>query len=150
MFECLVDELTLFVVQVFETLQPIMNIPIIFSEIDRSVNLDKKGKGKETLPILESSSEIDSPAQEAEEETNCPPDGISSLPIAPTPIGLVPSEDLPLPSTTIRHSTTKYAFDLPAGVEMSECGIFYIGEESLSLNNILIINGKCPVSTLSR
>ena len=100
----------------------------MLSKIDRSINLDKKGKGRAAS---------DEPAT----DDNCPPDGVSDISPAPIPDGV-----LPIAEFSIDHkSTPKYAFGLPAGVTLEECAIFYLGGESLGLNNILMTHGKCIV-----
>ena len=96
------------------------------------MNLDKKGKGRET-PVDE---ETDAP----DGVDRTPADGISDLEPAPTPEGLVPSPDLPLSAPASRIS-----YDLPNGVGIDDCTIFYLGPESLALNNLLMTHGRCPV-----
>lgn len=36
-------------------------------------------------------------------------------------------------------------YSLPENVNVSECTILYVGEESLALNNILMTHSLCPV-----
>ena len=37
------------------------------------------------------------------------------------------------------------SYDLPEGVSLESCSIFFIGEESLTLTNILMVHNKCQV-----
>ncbi|KAG2225349.1 hypothetical protein INT45_005593 [Circinella minor] len=39
------------------------------------------------------------------------------------------------------------SYDLPEGVSLESCSIFFIGEESLTLTNILMVHNKCQVYT---
>jgi diphthamide biosynthesis protein 2 len=105
------------------------------SRIDRQINLDRKGKS----PARPSDDALPS----GEEEDNTPADGVSELLPAPTPEGLVPSTELP---TKPDPPTRRY--ELPEGVEIEDCAIWYLGGESLGLNNLLITHGKCPVRSL--
>lgn len=105
------------------------------SRIDRRVNLDKKGKGR----AHDTTDEAD--RDEADQVDATPADGISDLAPAPTPEGLVPSEMLPS-----NPDPPRVAYDLPPGVgSIQECAIFYIGGESLGLNNLLMTHGRCSV-----
>ncbi|KAI8365398.1 diphthamide biosynthesis protein 2 [Radiomyces spectabilis] len=38
-------------------------------------------------------------------------------------------------------------FELPEGVSIEDCSIFFIGVESLTLTNIIMVHNKCPVYT---
>ncbi|KAI8637193.1 diphthamide biosynthesis protein 2 [Parasitella parasitica] len=38
-------------------------------------------------------------------------------------------------------------FELPEGIPMESCSIFFIGKESLTLTNIMMVHNKCPVFT---
>lgn len=38
-------------------------------------------------------------------------------------------------------------FELPEGIDMESCSIFFIGSESLTLTNIMMVHNKCPVYT---
>ena len=104
----------------------------MLSKIDRSINLDKKGKGRATN-------------DEPTSLDNCPPDGVSDLAPAPIPEGVLPTAEF----IVDQKSTPKYAFGLPDGVQIEDCAIFYLGGESLGLNNILMTNGKCIVRFLA-
>lgn len=117
-----------------------ISLPVILSSIDRQVNLrgDKKGKNRAAPPSPTTTSSP--PSQEEEETNNTPADGISSLSPAPTPEGLIPSMELPTKPTPPRVS-----YDLPQGVEKGDCAIFYLGGESLGLNNLLMTSGGCSV-----
>jgi hypothetical protein len=62
----------------------------------------------------------------------------------------LPDEDepsAPAPPTTIPKSATKY--DLPEGVNVGECAVFWLGGESLALNNLLLTHGRCSVRFIS-
>lgn len=37
-------------------------------------------------------------------------------------------------------------FELPENVSIDTCSIFFVGEESLTLTNIMMVHNKCPVS----
>jgi diphthamide biosynthesis protein 2 len=37
-------------------------------------------------------------------------------------------------------------FELPSGIAIDACSIFFIGKESLTLTNIMMVHNKCPVS----
>ncbi|KAL8292323.1 hypothetical protein RQP46_001789 [Phenoliferia psychrophenolica] len=113
-------------------LQSQMSLPVILRRVDRQMNLDKKGKGRE-FPVDEETE----PTHDAD---RTPADGVSDLEPAPTPEGLVPSADLPLTTPASRIS-----YDLPEGVAIDDCTIFYLGPESLALNNLLMTHGRCPV-----
>lgn len=36
-------------------------------------------------------------------------------------------------------------YELPENIAIEDCSIFFIGEESLTLTNIMMIHNKCPV-----
>lgn len=36
-------------------------------------------------------------------------------------------------------------FELPESISMEDCSIFFIGTESLTLTNIMMVHNKCPV-----
>ncbi|KAK4704388.1 diphthamide biosynthesis protein 2, partial [Phenoliferia sp. Uapishka_3] len=118
-------------------LQKQMSLPIILRRVDRQMNLDKKGKGRE-VPVDEEEAAEQAPTSDGVDRT--PADGVSDLEPAPTPEGLVPSDYLHLTAPTPRIS-----YDLPAGVGIDDCTIFYLGAESLALNNLLMTHGRCPV-----
>ncbi|GAA5837907.1 hypothetical protein JCM11251_004695 [Rhodosporidiobolus azoricus] len=82
----------------------------------------KKGKERATH---EDSAEAEAEEEgEAEEETDEPA--------------------APPPPTTIPPSPSKY--DLPPSVDsVDECAIFWLGGESLALNNLLLTHGRCKV-----
>lgn len=37
-------------------------------------------------------------------------------------------------------------FELPENISMEDCSIFFIGTESLTLTNIMMVHNKCPVN----
>lgn len=37
-------------------------------------------------------------------------------------------------------------FELPESIPIEECAIFFVGSESLTLTNIMMVHNKCPVS----
>lgn len=115
---------------VHAALKALLTLPVILSRINQHVNLDKGKRGKSTTPIIEESLEVD----------NTPSDGVSDLPPAPIPESSIPSSELPLSAAPPR-----VAYDLPEGVLVEDCAIFYLGSESLGLNNLLITHGKCQV-----
>ncbi|BGP16795.1 hypothetical protein JCM10213_002189 [Rhodosporidiobolus nylandii] len=49
----------------------------------------------------------------------------------------------PAPPTTIPRSSSRY--ELPEGVDKDEVAIFWLGGESLALNNVLLTHGRCRV-----
>ena len=121
-----------------------MSLPVVMSHIDRRVNhSSKKGKAKEEpSPRPESPSSAPPPSATEVEVDSTPADGVSDLAPAPTPEGLVPSPHLPS-----QPAPPRVAFTLPEGVDsIEECAIFYLGGESLALNNLLMTHGKCKVS----
>ena len=118
-------------------LQSQVSLPVILRRVDRQMNLDKKGKGRE-VPV----DEEESLASDGVDRT--PADGVSDLEPAPTPEGLVPSPDLPLTAPPSRIS-----YELPDGVGIDDCTIFYLGGESLALNNLLMTHGRCQVGALA-
>ncbi|CAO3623443.1 unnamed protein product [Mucor hiemalis] len=38
-------------------------------------------------------------------------------------------------------------FELPEGISIEECSIFFIGSESLTLTNLIMVHNKCPLYT---
>lgn len=121
------------------------------------MNLDKKGKARDTSdhttqddtpidvePNPTTADAAPAPEDEAELDNATPADGVSDLAPAPTPEGLVPSAAMP-------HEPSKRGvqYELPDGVSVDDCAIFYIGGESLGLNNLLITHGRCAVSLRS-
>ncbi len=130
-----------------------LHLPLVLSRVDRRVNLDKKGKSRDTgdspaddstdapEPAANTDDHIDAP--EADNAT--PADGVSDLAPAPTPAGLVPSAAMPH-----KPSDRAVKYDLPEGVNVDDCAIFYLGGESLGLNNLLITHGRCAVSLQTR
>lgn len=125
---------------VHAALQSQVSLPVILRRIDRQINLDKKGKGREEP--TEDAEDVSAPEPSTEEPAvdRTPADGVSDLEPAPTPEGLVPSDELAL---TVPPSRISY--DLPAGVGIDDCTIFYLGGESLALNNLLMTHGRCSV-----
>lgn len=117
-----------------------MTLPVVLSHVDRRVNHSKKGKAREEA---EPSTEAPTAEEESTVESvdTTPADGVSDLAPAPTPEGLVPSSTLPS-----KPAPPRVAFSLPEGVAIEECAIFYLGGESLGLNNLLMTHGKCSVS----
>lgn len=123
-----------------------MTLPVVLSHVDRRVNHGKKGKAREEEeeePSTESPTAEESSTAEPVDTT--PADGVSDLAPAPTPDGLVPSSALPS-----KPAPPRVAFSLPEGVAIQECAIFYLGGESLGLNNLLMTHGKCSVSLTAR
>lgn len=129
------------------------------------MNLDKKGKARDTTdasapapdpsgdntadsaeatPATEDAAEAPEAEGGDEVDNATPADGVSDLAPAPTPEGLVPSTAMP---HKVSDRAVKY--DLPDGVAVDDCAIFYIGGESLGLNNLLITHGRCTVSRIS-
>lgn len=112
------------------------------------MNLDKKGKARDTGNdhatdadhTPEPTPDADDTADTPGPENATPADGVSDLAPAPTPEGLVPSAAMPH-----KPSDRAVKYDLPDGVAVDDCTIFYIGGESLGLNNLLITHGRCAV-----
>lgn len=143
-------------VEIHQALVDKISLPVILSRVDRQVNLRNKGKGKatEASPPSTSFPSVPTPTPSAPSTTEAeveveaeiidrtPADGISELQPAPTPIGLVPS--LKLPS---KPEAPRIIYDLPDGLTIKDCTIFYIGGESLGLNNLLMTHGTCAVGT---
>lgn len=130
--------------EVHKALKAQISLPVVMSHIDRRVNhSSKKGKGREEDDESAYASAAPAPAADGEDEVNTTPaDGVSDLAPAPTPEGLVPSPHLPS-----QPAPPRIAFTLPDGVESIEgCAIFYLGGESLALNNLLMTHGRCKVS----
>lgn len=136
-----------------------MGIPVILASVNREVNMHKKGTSKDDVardvPFAhgteapsqtveeEEDKEVDNEEEEEEEETNCPPDGISSLPLGNFPSSQAPSLDLPSAQKNTPHTQiSKFTFLLPPSIPLTTCAIFYLGSESLALNNILILKGE--------
>lgn len=127
---------------VHKALEAQMSLPVVLSHVDRRVNHSKKGKAREEKP----STEIHTAEESAPEPVDTTPaDGVSDLAPAPTPEGLVPSSALPS-----QPAPPRVAFSLPEGVAIEECAIFYLGGESLGLNNLLMTHGKCSVRSPDR
>ncbi|KAK4048241.1 Diphthamide biosynthesis protein 2 [Microbotryomycetes sp. JL201] len=120
--------------EVFESVRTRIDKPVILSMIDKRVNSDLKGKGRETEEAE------DLQQSEADPTESTPADGVSDLAPAPTPARLVPSE-----SFAAASAQSRVRLDLPPGLRVDECAIFYIGGESLGLNNLLLTHGKTPV-----
>lgn len=112
------------------------------SRVDRRVNLDKKGKARD-----DSQDAPDAEPTDMSEDTSdipvdtTPADGVSDLAPAPTPEGLVPSTAMPH-----KPSERGVKYELPEGLSVDDCTIFYLGGESLGLKNLLITHGRCQVS----
>lgn len=109
-------------------------IPIVLSQINKFINSDK-GKDKEQPSLAPTAA----PAAESSVD-NTPADGVSDLAPAPIPFNAVVSDNLPISAIP-----TRLAYTLPEGVSIEDCSIFYLGSESLGLNNLLITHGKCQV-----
>ncbi|SCV69855.1 BQ2448_1249 [Microbotryum intermedium] len=129
---------------IFDGLNTLLDLPLSIARIDKRITANKKSKWPsyardETTPTSASTTE-ETAQEEAAENDTTPPDGVSDVAPAPTPEGLVPSEAMPTQPTPPR-----IAYDLPEGTTINDCAIFYIGGESLALNNILMTHGKCPV-----
>lgn len=124
---------------VHKALEVQMSLPVVLSHVDRRVNHSKKGKAREEEPSTDAASTEEESTAEPVDTT--PADGVSDLAPAPTPEGLVPSSALPS-----KPAPPRVAFSLPEGVAIEECAIFYLGGESLGLNNLLMTHGKCSVS----
>jgi diphthamide biosynthesis protein 2 len=127
---------------VYESLRPAVNLPLVMSRVDRRGNLDKR---QQTVSARLDDSAANTAVFEGEEgqaeRNTTPADGISDLPPAPTPEGLVPSDALPA-----KPDPPRVSYDLPDGIEtIEECAIFYLGGESLALNNLLMTHGRCSV-----
>lgn len=149
-------------VEIHQSLVDKISLPVILSRVDRQVNLRNKGKGKATEPSSSSTSssttttpsppvpsttateEEEVEKEESEIINRTPADGISELQPAPTPIGLVPSLELPS-----KPEAPRIIYDLPDGLNIKDCTIFYIGGESLGLNNLLMTHGTCAVCFVS-
>lgn len=128
-------------------LESLVSLPVSLSRIDRHVNSRNKGKGRQddSDVVSEPASTTTSPAPlETPEVDNTPADGVSDLAPAPTPEGLVPSSELPT-----KPAAPRVAYDLPDGLDIEDCAIFYLGGESLGLNNLLMTHGKCSVCSSS-
>ncbi|SGY13620.1 BQ5605_C010g05915 [Microbotryum silenes-dioicae] len=132
---------------IFDQLEPRVNLPLSMARIDRRTNkINKKGKSpvhSDNEAASASAPTLATPQEEPVEndgDDTTPPDGVSNIAPAPTPEGLVPSETMPT-----RPTPPRIAYELPEGTTIDDCAIFYIGGESLALNNILITHGKCPV-----
>lgn len=41
-------------------------------------------------------------------------------------------------------------FELPENITIEDCSIFFVGKESLTLTNILMVHNKCPVRSLGK
>lgn len=125
--------------QVYEALVPLLpEFSIILSRIDREVNLTAKPAPS---PSAAPTNTASTSTHEQDDVDNTPADGVSSLSPAPMPANaMIPSAALPRSAIPPR-----IAYDLPEGVSIAECAIFYLGSESLGLNNLLICNGKCNV-----
>ena len=134
-------------------LAPLIQLPFILSRVDRCVNLDKKGKSRDTGDATpadspdtstEPTADADDTAAASEADNATPADGVSDLAPAPTPEGLVPSTAMPH-----KPSDRAVKYDLPEDASVDDCAIFYLGGESLGLNNLLITHGRCPVSCVA-
>ncbi|KDE07589.1 hypothetical protein MVLG_02055 [Microbotryum lychnidis-dioicae p1A1 Lamole] len=132
---------------IFDQLEPRVNLPLSMARIDRRTNkINKKGKSpvhSDNEAASASAPTLATPQEEPVEndgDDTTPPDGVSNIAPAPTPEGLVPSETMPT-----RPTPPRIAYELPEGTTIDDCAIFYIGGESLALNNILMTHGKCPV-----
>ncbi|KAK4057237.1 Diphthamide biosynthesis protein 2 [Microbotryomycetes sp. JL221] len=126
----------------YDDLKTRLDTPVLLSRIDKRVNQDKKGKAKQlgVDAVSDRSDETTAVDDSAPVEDTTAPDGTSDLDPAPTPAGLVPSESL------IANAASKWIrYDLRDGVTVAECAIFYVGGESLGLNNLLLTHGKIPV-----
>ncbi|SCZ89665.1 BZ3500_MvSof-1268-A1-R1_Chr9g10537 [Microbotryum saponariae] len=132
---------------IFDQLEPLVNLPLSMARIDRRTNRVNK-KGKSSVQSEDEAASASAPTRattqdepvENDGDDTTPPDGVSNVAPAPTPEGLVPSETMP-----IRPTPPRIAYELPEGTTIDDCAIFYIGGESLALNNILMTHGKCPV-----
>ncbi|KAM0789321.1 hypothetical protein ACM66B_000158 [Microbotryomycetes sp. NB124-2] len=120
--------------EVFDDLQTRLDKPVVLSRIDKRVNSDLKGKARQNNEADDSQQPL------ADSDESTPADGVSNLAPAPTPARLVPSE-----SVAASSARKRVRYELPAGVRIDECAIFYIGGESLGLNNLLLTHGKTPV-----
>lgn len=126
---------------VHEALQSLISLRVVLSRVDRRVNINKKGKSREQEEPAAAASLPEVVEQDDEQVDTTPADGVSDLPPAPTPAGLVPSSALPS-----KPAAPRVSYDLPEGVEIQDCAIFYLGAESLGLNNLLMTHGKCSAS----
>jgi diphthamide biosynthesis protein 2 len=125
-------------VAVHTHLQSLVSIHVVLSTIDRHVNFKNKGKGREEPTPTDS---VPSPVPEESDVDRTPADGVSDLVPAPTPEGLVPSSHLPS-----EPAPPRVLYNLPDSIGIEDCAIFYLGGESLALNNLLMTHGKCQVS----
>lgn len=128
--------------EVYNALAPKISLPLVMSQIDRRGNVDKKGKGPTRDETASEGTFADEGDDVESRPDTTPADGVSDLPPAPTPQGLVPSDALPS-----KPDPPRISYDLPQGVDsVEECAIFYIGGESLALKNLLMTHGRCSVS----
>lgn len=123
---------------VHQALQSHVTLPVVLSSVDRRINIDKKGKSRQTDDSAPT--EDEGQADDAEVVDTTPADGVSDLAPAPTPEGLVPSSTLPS-----KPAAPRVSYDLPTGVTLDECAIFYLGHESLGLHNLLMTHGRNQV-----
>ncbi|KAI8993273.1 putative diphthamide synthesis protein-domain-containing protein [Pilobolus umbonatus] len=71
--------------------------------------------------------------------------GASSSKLSSVVPPAAPIEDVDRLKTEMKNGS-RY-FQLPAGLSTDECSIFFIGSESLTLTNIMMVYNKCPVYT---
>ncbi|GAA5856694.1 hypothetical protein JCM9279_000303 [Rhodotorula babjevae] len=122
---------------VADALRPLLppDLPLVLSHLDSRANLrahaSDKGKARADPPSA-AAAEPAPPHPAPEEDDDA---------AAPAGFDLDPS--VPAPPTTVPRSAGRYT--LPDGVDKDECALLWIGGESLALNNVLLVHGRCRV-----
>ncbi|GAA5899126.1 hypothetical protein JCM8208_003010 [Rhodotorula glutinis] len=127
---------------VADALRPLLpaTLPLVLSHLDSRANLrahaSDKGKARADPPSSPSAADATAVPHPAPEE-----DEADDAAAAPAGFDLDPA--VPAPPTTVPRSAGRYT--LPEGVDKDECALLWIGGESLALNNVLLVHGRCRV-----
>jgi len=123
---------------VADALRPLLalDLPLVLSHLDSRANLrahaSDKGKARADPPSSASPADAAPPHSAHEDEDD-----------AAAPAGFDLDPAVPAPPTTVPRSAGRYT--LPDGVDKDECALLWIGGESLALNNVLLVHGRCRV-----
>ncbi|BGP25229.1 Diphthamide biosynthesis protein 2 [Rhodotorula toruloides] len=111
------------------------SLPVVLSHLDKRANLHSHTSSNGTVP------EAVSPAlSKGKEPAPSPPAFASTGPS----LAYDDEPSVPPPPMTIPRASSRYK--LPEDVEsIEECVLFWIGPESLALNNVLLTHGRCRV-----
>ncbi|GAA6004374.1 2-(3-amino-3-carboxypropyl)histidine synthase [Rhodotorula paludigena] len=109
------------------------SLPLVLSHLDSRANL--RSHAQPPSGALHSSALASSPSKGKER---------ASGDAEPEATGFDLDPAVPAPPTTVPRAAARY--DLPEGVgSVDDCVLFWIGGESLALNNVLLTHGRCRV-----